>query len=177
MECLLWEFWWPCYIGTALYITMSAAALCSISVLIFQLQNWKASIIPCGISEWLMPFSIFQKERVITFGYFIIWNNDRWQPLCDQLRLDVSSDVLRTHYNDVIMSMLSSQITSLTVVYSTIYSGTDQRKHQSSASLAFVRGIHRWPLNSPHKGPVTRKMFPFDDVIMSSAILNYVIQC
>ena len=46
------------------------------------------------------------------------------------------------------------------------YSGTDQRKHQSSASLAFVRGIHRRPVNSPHKWPVTRKMFPFDDVIM-----------
>ena len=46
-------------------------------------------------------------------------------------------------------------------------SGTDQRKHQSSASLAFVRGIHRRPVNSPHKWPVTRKMFPFDDVIMS----------
>ena len=42
----------------------------------------------------------------------------------------------------------------------------DQRKHQSSASLAFVRGIHRWPVNSPHKRPVTRKMFPFDDIIM-----------
>ena len=42
----------------------------------------------------------------------------------------------------------------------------DQRKHQSSASLAFMRGIHRWPVNSPHKGPLTRKMFPFDDVIM-----------
>ena len=42
-----------------------------------------------------------------------------------------------------------------------------QRKHQSSASLAFVRGIHRWPLKSPHKGPVTRKMFLFDDVIMN----------
>ena len=43
----------------------------------------------------------------------------------------------------------------------------NQRKHQSSASLAFVRGIHRWPVNSLHKGPVTRKMFPFDDVIMT----------
>ena len=41
------------------------------------------------------------------------------------------------------------------------------KKHQISASLAFVRGIHRWPVNSPHKGPVTRKMFIFDDVIMS----------
>ena len=43
--------------------------------------------------------------------------------------------------------------------------GVDQRKHQSSASLAFVWGIHRGPVTSPHKGPVTQKMFPFDDVI------------
>ena len=57
-------------------------------------------------------------------------------------------------------------ITSLTNVYLTIYSDVDQRKHQSSASLDFVRGIHRGPVNSPHKWPVTRKMFPFDDVIM-----------
>ena len=61
---------------------------------------------------------------------------------------------------------MAFQITSLTTVYSTVYSGTDQRKHQSSASLAFVRGIHRWPVNSPRKWPVTRKMFPLDDVIM-----------
>ena len=72
----------------------------------------------------------------------------------------------KIHYNDVIMGAMASQITSLTIVYPTIYSGTDQRKHHSSASLAFVRGIHRWPVNSPHKWPVTRKMFPFNDVIM-----------
>ena len=66
---------------------------------------------------------------------------------------------------------MASQITSLTIVYSTVYSGADQRKHQSSASLSFVRGIHRWPVNSPHKGPVTQKMFPFDDVIMPTFIL------
>ena len=71
-----------------------------------------------------------------------------------------------SHYNGVIMSAMASQITSLNVVYSTVYSGEDQRRHQSSASLAFVRGIHRWPVNSPHQGPVTRKMFPLDDVIM-----------
>ena len=71
------------------------------------------------------------------------------------------------HYNDVIMSPMASQITSLAIVYSTVYSGTDQRKYQSSASLAFVRGIHRSSVNSPHKGPVTRKTFPFDDVIMT----------
>ena len=73
---------------------------------------------------------------------------------------------LGAHYNDVIMSTIASQITSLAIVYSTVYSGADQRKHQSSASLAFVWGIHRGPVNSPHKWPVSRKMFPFDDVIM-----------
>ena len=73
-----------------------------------------------------------------------------------------------SHYGHVVMRTLSSQITSLTIVYSNVYSGADQRKHQSSASLAFVRGIHRGPVNSPQKLPVTRKMFPFDDVIMQS---------
>ena len=68
------------------------------------------------------------------------------------------------------MGGMASQITSLTIVYSTVYSGADQRKHQSSASLAFVRGIHRWPVNSPHKWPVTRKMAPIDDVIMYNNI-------
>ena len=57
------------------------------------------------------------------------------------------------HYNDVIMSVIASQITSPTIVYSTVYSGADKRKHQSSASLAFSRGIHRGPVNSPHKWP------------------------
>ena len=65
------------------------------------------------------------------------------------------------------MSAMASQITSLTIVYSTVYSGTDQRKRQSSESLAFVRGIHRWPVNSPHTWPVTWEIFPFDDVIMN----------
>ena len=64
------------------------------------------------------------------------------------------------------MDAIASQITSLTIVHSTVYSDADKRKHQSSASLAFVQGIHRGPVNSPHKWPVTRKMLPFDDVIM-----------
>ena len=78
--------------------------------------------------------------------------------------------VYRNHYSDVIMGVMASQITSLTIVYSTVYSGADQRRHQSSASLAFVRGIHRWPVNSPHEGPVTRNMVPFDDIIIWSRI-------
>ena len=76
------------------------------------------------------------------------------------------------HYNDVTMSVMASHISSLVIVYSTVYSGTDQRKHWGSTSLAFVRGIHRWPVNSPHRWPVTRKLFPFDDVIMVSLLLN-----
>ena len=80
--------------------------------------------------------------------------------------------VFLIHYDDVIMSTIASQIISLTIVYSTIYSGADQSKHQSSASLAFVWGIHRGPVNSPHKWPVTRKMFPFDDVIMRTYIID-----
>ena len=68
------------------------------------------------------------------------------------------------------MSKMASQITSLTIVYSTVYSGADQRKHQSSASLVFVRGIHRWPVNYPHKWPVTRTIFPFGDVIIAEDI-------
>ena len=64
------------------------------------------------------------------------------------------------------MGAIASQITRLTIVYSTVYSDVDQRKHQSSASLAFVMGIDRWSVNSPYKWPVTRKMFRFYDVIM-----------
>ena len=64
------------------------------------------------------------------------------------------------------MSAMASPIIGILIVYSTVCWSADQRKHQSSASLAFVRGILRWPVNSPHKGPVTRNMFPVDDVIM-----------
>ena len=54
----------------------------------------------------------------------------------------------------------------VSIIYLIVCSGADKRKHEISGSLAFVRGIHRWPVNSPHKGPVTRKLFPFDYVIM-----------
>ena len=80
-------------------------------------------------------------------------------------------EVQANHYCDVVMGTMASKITSLMIVYSTVYSGTDQRKHQSSASLAFVGGIHRWPVNSLHKWPVTWKMIPFDDVIMMAVVL------
>ena len=77
-----------------------------------------------------------------------------WYPInfAEQLQL-----IWRLHSDDVIKSAIASQITSLTIVYSTVYSDTDDRKHQSTASLAFVKGTRRWPVNSPHKGPVTRE--------------------
>ena len=76
-----------------------------------------------------------------------------------------------THYTDVIMVTIASQFTSVMIVYSTVYSDVDQRKHQSSTSLAFVWGIHRGPVNSPHKWPVTWKMLPFDYVIIEFPLL------
>ena len=78
-----------------------------------------------------------------------------------------------SHCSDVIMDAMASQITSLTSVYSIVYTGADQRKHQSSVSLVFVRGIHRSPVNSPHKWPVTQKIFPFDDVIMHTDLCHW----
>ena len=74
---------------------------------------------------------------------------------------------MECHYSDVIMGAMAYQITSLIIVYLTVYSGADRRKHQGSLSLAFVRGIYRCPVNSLHIGLVKRKMFPFDDVIMA----------
>ena len=99
-----------------------------------------------------MHISRYQLFTLYTFVY------SGSSELCKQLA--------SCHYNDIIMSTMASQITSLTIIYSTINSVADQRKHQSSVSLAFVRGFHWWPMNSPHKGPVMRKMFPSDDVIM-----------
>ena len=85
--------------------------------------------------------------------------NHYWLRLC-----------LSTHYViAIIMSATASQITGVSIVWSPVCSGADQRKHQRFASLAFVTWNHRWPVDSPHKGAVTRKMFPFDNVIMRTA--------
>ena len=88
--------------------------------------------------------------------WFHLMTSSWWRH--DMVRVSVLLFLCREsdgQYNDVIISAMASQITSLMIVFSTIYLGADQRKHQSSESLAFVRGIHRWP-----------EMFPFDDVIM-----------
>ena len=70
------------------------------------------------------------------------------------------------HYSDAIMSAMASQITGVFSVYSTVCPGANQGKHQSSASLAFVRGMHQGTVDSRYKRAVTRKMFPFDNAII-----------
>ena len=84
------------------------------------------------------------------------------------LYVSLCSYGLFSHYIDVITNAMASQTTAVSIVYWAVCSGADQRKHRSSASLAVVRGIHRWPVESTHKGTITQKMFPFDDAIMST---------
>ena len=101
--------------------------------------------------------------------YQLLWDNLVSSPIffrVTALTLGTSVGQVSLHYSVIIMGAMASQITNILIVYSTLCSGTDQRKHQSSMPLAFVWGIHQWPVNSPHKEPVTRKMFPFDDIIM-----------
>ena len=90
--------------------------------------------------------------------------------LCDGISYSCTSLCcwIGAHYSDVIMSAAASLITGVSMVWLIVWLGADQRKHHSSGSQVFARGIHRWPMNSPHKGPVMRKRFPFDDVIIAN---------
>ena len=117
------------------------------------------------------------EKRIIDMNSIWSFYQDVWTLLHDTFRhcWNQSTGIWGYHYSDVIIGAMTSQITSLTIVYSTVYSGADQRNHQSTASLAFVRGIHWWPVNSRHKGPVTRKMFPCDDVIVMSLTSNSIV--
>ena len=108
-----------------------------------------------------MPIYFYNNTCSHTASWKLFWMSRKFS-----MQLHVIYKIHDVHYGDVTMGAIASQITSLTIVYSIVYSDADQRKHQSSASLAFVRGIHQRSVNSPHKWPVTRKMFPFDDVIL-----------
>ena len=122
-------------------------------------------MIPHAINSYRIPFIPSQNYFVFT-NPWILTKPGTWVRGYTNYYTCIKFESSSIHYNDVIMSSMVSQITSLTIVCWTIYSHADQRKHQSSASVAFVWGIHRWPVNSPLKWPVTWKMFPFDDVIM-----------
>ena len=115
---------------------------------------WLLTFDPCQFPIWY-PFLICQlMSRGVHFGNGASsdqsWVSPRWGN---------NSEI--EHYSDVIMSAMAFQFTGVTIVYSTVCSGVDRRKHQSCASLAFRRGSQRWPLNSPLEGPVTRNMFHF----------------
>ena len=95
-------------------------------------------------------------QNSLTLNYYK-WYRSHLTPLTGPcFSIETVFPAIWIHYSDVIMGSIASQITCLTIVYSIVYLSADQRKHQSSALLAFVRGIHRRPVNSPHQGPVTR---------------------
>ena len=131
-------------------------------------------MIECSLILTLSTFSKYSKTPNILpssaiYGCLLLTNSSPPSPA--YICVSELSQNFSIQYSDVIMGTMASQITSVSIVYSTICSGTDQRKHQSSVSLAFLREIHRWLVNSPHKGPVRTKMFPCDEDIMQSISL------
>ena len=121
-----------------------------------------ANDIPCFHFQWFLS-AIVQWVKV-TWHPNIQSINSTWRPRPHRVWVLGKSTYM--HYTDIIMRTVVTQITSVSIVYISVCSGPDQRKHPTPTSLAFVRGIHRWPVNSSHKGSVTWKMSPFDDVIM-----------
>ena len=135
---------------------------------------WRHNGYACrGQASWNLSAKVVRREMVNTNLFFTHPKYSRKIVNTSNVFLYFVSTACFDHYNDVIMSTMAYQITNLKIVYPTVYSITDQRKHQSSVSVVFVREIHRWRVNSPHKGPFTWKMFPCDDVIM---IFKYVCQ-
>ena len=150
-------------------------AVCIVKGLLFVVQ----------MTQWACPCTCMalQTISVMTFWYlnYMTWHMElKTHRHFEQLAAWTKWLIFFKwyHYYDVIMGAIVSQITSLTIVYSLVYSGADQRKHQSSASLAFMSGIHRGPVNSLHKGPETRRMVPFDDIIIfgcTSYDINHIV--
>ena len=118
---------------------------------------WLFSSVP---NTWLWGYDLMGWHKVSSFHQ---WWSRKWHAGPGQNETHFVSWI---HHSDVIISETASLITGVSIVDSTFCAGADKRKQKSSASPAFVRGIHRWSVNSPHKGPATWKIFPFDDVIM-----------
>ena len=148
--------YWTVYSGPDQRKHQSSASL----ALVLGIHRWPVN----SLHKWSVARKMFPFDDVIMLRRY----SANFVSMCFRLSHSIN------HYNDVIMGAIASQITSLTIVYSIVSSDADQRKHQSSASLAPVRGIYRGPVNSPHKWPVVRKMFPFDDVIMAGVKFSIV---
>ena len=102
----------------------------------------------------------------IVYGMEPFWHNPCHAEFI-LVNIKMYSYFLSFRYSDVTMNAVAPQITGISIVCPTVCSDVHQRKYQSSASLAFVWEIHQWRADSSNKEPVTRKRFPFDDVIMS----------
>ena len=123
-----------------------------------KLSNWYCIFDPCWQAPWTTKSSNMVRACYIFF-------TELWA-------IHLTSNINQLHYGDVIMRSIASKITGVSIVCLTVCSGADQRKHRSYASLAFVMGIHRSPVDSPHKGLVTRKKISLDDVIMQLHRVN-----
>ena len=115
---------------------------------------------------------VYKRDAFVTSWRF---HNRAWQPERHD-RLPETSGKLWIHRGALTNQRCSlatgcgitSQITGISILCSTVCSGTDhKKKHQSPASLVSVGGIHRSPMGSPNKGSITQSMFPFDDVVMN----------
>ena len=119
-----------------------------------------------NFNEILIEIYIFSFKKM-----HLKMSSVKWRPFClglNVLKMVNVSSGGPSHYSDVMMRVKVFQVIGVLIVCSIVRSDADQRKYKNSAPLVFVRRIHRWPVDSPHKGPVTRKMFPFDDVIIES---------
>ena len=121
-----------------------------------------------NVSIWWFHNDAGQHVPISCHNYMVCLPWIFFSPSVPEVKGIVNSALynLPLDYSDVKMSVMVSKITSISIVHSTICLGANQRNHQSSTTLAFVRGIRQWPVNPLHKGPVMRKMFPFDYVII-----------
>ena len=137
------------HLSVAVFITIIMASLALyVHLVTISLDDWLSLTILC-----LIHCAIKFK-----FNTYIVHNNKAAQN---------AFSPISTHLSDVRISVMASQIKGFEIVCSTVCSGACQRKHQSSASQAFVSRIRQWPVDFPNKGLVTRKMRPLDEVIMN----------
>ena len=143
-------------------------------------QCWPRSMSSYGATrpQWVKVSELLCQYTSITQFIFILitwYRGGAFYPSDASLsyaHVEITKWCIWVHYSDVTMRLMTSSINIVSSICSTICFGGHQRKHQKSASLVFMRGIHRWPVDSPHKGPITRKMFRFDDVLVKHMYVN-----
>ena len=146
---VIWKTWWEYKLSEAVWSTIREAPQC-LRVCLHTLLKFTFGIDTaadwfCHLLEHSYSFVRNDWTTVMScYGWGGIHKPDRW---------------FLHHYDDVRMGAIASQITSLVIVYSAFYSGVDQRKHQSYASLAFVWGIHRDRWIPRTKGQLRGKCF------------------